>query len=123
MKRGLFLPAAFVLALASATAVAAPGAGVQREIGGLMQALEASGCRFQRNGSWYGAGEARRHLQRKYEYLVKRDLADTAELFIERAASRSSISGRPYRVSCPGQAEQDAAPWFQQQLSRLRGGK
>lgn len=121
MKPRSAVAAAFVLTLASASAVAAPGAAAQREIDGLMQALAESNCRFQRNGRWYDAGDARHHLQRKYDYLLRRDLADTAELFIERAASRSSISGKPYRVSCPGHAEQDAAPWFQQQLARLRG--
>lgn len=121
MTQRIVLPAILILAAASATADAAPSATAQREISGLMQALENSGCRFQRNGSWYAAGDARSHLQRKYDYLLKRDLADTAEQFIDRAASRSSMSGKPYRVSCPGQAEQDAAPWFQQQLARLRG--
>ncbi|MCY1460880.1 hypothetical protein D9M71_784750 [compost metagenome] len=85
-----------------------------------MHALETSGCRFQRNGSWHESVEARSHLQRKYDYLLKRNLTDTAEQFIDRAASRSSISGKPYRVACPGTAEQDAAVWFQQQLQRLR---
>lgn len=108
------------LAVSASAASAAPSATTQREINGLMQALETSGCRFQRNGSWHEPAQARSHLQRKYDYLLKRNLADTAELFIDRAASRSSISGKPYRVACPGAAEQDAAPWFQQQLQRLR---
>jgi len=112
--------AASALVLWSAVAGAAPSAATQREIGGLMQALESSGCRFQRNGSWHAPAEARAHLQRKYDYLLKRNLADTAEQFIDRAASRSSISGKPYRVACPGAAEQDAATWFQQRLRDLR---
>ncbi len=111
---------ALVLAAASAGAVAAPSATAQREINGLMQALESSGCRFQRNGSWHDAAQARSHLQRKYDYLLKRDLADTAEQFIDRAASRSSISGKAYRVACPGAAEQEAGPWFLQRLRSLR---
>ncbi len=121
MRRRVVLPVCFAMVAASATAGAAQGAAARREIDGLMQALENSACRFQRNGSWYGASEARSHLQRKYDYLLRRDLADTAEQFIERAASRSSISGKPYRVSCPGHAEQDAASWFRQQLAHLRG--
>ncbi len=84
-----------------------------------MDALSESGCRFQRNGSWHDATEARAHLQRKYDYLLKRDKVDTAEQFIERAASRSSMSGRAYRVQCNGR-EQDAASWFNGQLKRLR---
>ena len=63
------------LLMASASALAAPNATTQREITGLLQALEHSGCRFQRNGSWHEAAEARSHLQRKYDYLLKRNLA------------------------------------------------
>ena len=109
------------LLMASASALAAPNATTQREITGLLQALEHSGCRFQRNGSWHEAAEARSHLQRKYDYLLKRNLAGSAEQFIDNAASRSSISDKPYRVACPNRPEQDSAPWFRQQLARLRG--
>lgn len=118
-RRFLFVFAA-LLAISAAVAEAAPSAATQREIGGLMQALERSGCRFQRNGSWHDPLQARAHLQRKYDYLLKRDMVDSAEQFIERAASRSSISGKPYRVACAGVAEQDAAPWFLAQLRQLR---
>ena len=111
-----------VLLVATGLAAAAPPLGAQREIAGLFAALDRSGCRFQRNGRWHDAAQAHAHLQRKYDYLLKRGLADSTEQFIERAASRSSISGKPYRVACPGRAEQDAAPWFRQQLLRLRGG-
>ena len=100
-------------------ASAAPTAESKAEISGLMDVLTHSGCRFQRNGSWHDAVEARAHLQRKYDYLLKRDTVDTAEQFIERAASRSSMSGRAYRVQCNGR-EQDAASWFNGQLKRLR---
>lgn len=102
-------------------AQAAPSAAAQREIQGLMDALSASSCEFQRNGTWHGRDEARKHLQRKYDYLLKRNLADTAEQFIERAASKSSISGRAYQVRCPGQPVQPAASWFRTKLDALRG--
>ena len=108
------------LALTALPASAAPSAATQREISGLMQALETSGCRFQRNGTWYDAVAARGHLQRKYDYLLKRDMVDSSEQFIERAASRSSVSGKAYKVSCSGAPEQDASAWFLQQLRRLR---
>lgn len=111
-----------LLALLLPAAVqAAPSAVAQREIKGLMDALSASSCEFQRNGTWHGRDEARKHLQRKYDYLLKRNLADTAEQFIERAASKSSISGRAYQVRCPGQPVQPAATWFRTKLDALRG--
>lgn len=107
------------LLLASMPAFAAPSTTARKEIAQLMDALSHSGCQFQRNGSWYGAGEARAHLQRKYDYLLKKDKVDTAEQFIERAASQSSMSGRAYRVKCQGR-EQEASAWFDVQLQKLR---
>ena len=92
----------------------------QGEIARLIDALAASDCRFERNGKWYGAAEAKAHLQRKYDWLRKRDRAATAEQFIAGAASNSSVSGKPYHVQCPGQARQASADWFKQQLQRLR---
>lgn len=92
----------------------------RNEIAGLMQALQQSGCRFQRNGTWYDAAQARSHLQRKYDYLLKRDLVASSERFIELAGSHSSMTGRAYKVACNGNAEQDAASWFNQQLQLLR---
>lgn len=96
------------------------GRAAQAEITRLIDTLGSSGCRFERNGKWYGGADARAHLQRKYDWLRKRNLAATPEQFITRAASSSSVSGRPYHVQCPGAAAQASADWFKQQLQRLR---
>ncbi len=102
-------------------AVAAPSPQARQEIQQLMDGLSTSQCEFQRNGTWHDRVEARKHLQRKYDYLLKKGLVDTAEQFIERAASKSSMSGRPYQVRCPGQPAMDAANWFRTRLAALRG--
>ena len=114
----LFFLAGFFLA--SGFAASLPPA-VRVEIDGLLARLETSGCEFQRNGTWHGRDEARKHLQRKYDYLLKKSLVDTAEQFIERAASKSSISGKACQVRCPGQPAQPAATWFTAKLKTLRG--
>ena len=106
--------------LTAPLAHAAPSTDARREIAQLIASLDGSQCRFQRNGSWYDGSDARAHLQRKYDYLLKRDLADTAEQFIERAASQSSMSGKAYRIRCPGQPEQTSAAWFGVRLQALR---
>lgn len=111
---------ALLLAFAGGGAPATPAADADADIHALINALAASPCKFQRNGSWYDGTRAAAHLQRKYDYLQKRDQAGTPEQFIDRAASRSSISGRPYRVACPGQPERDAAAWFREQLQAQR---
>jgi len=117
---GAWLAVAAGAVMAKGPVVAKPAEGAEREIAALIDGLAQSSCRFSRNGSWYDGARAADHLRRKYDYLRKRDLADTSEQFIERAASRSSVSGRAYRVACPGEPERDAGSWFQQRLQVLR---
>lgn len=124
-RRAVALLLALALAAALPVAAAPPVAGepanaADGEIRALIAALAGSPCRFQRNDNWYDAARAAAHLQRKYDYLRRRGQAGDAEQFIARAASTSSVSGRPYRVACPGQAERDAGPWFDDQLRMLR---
>lgn len=111
---------ALALALAPGLVGAAPSADARREIAQLIGSLDGSQCQFQRNGSWYGPADARAHLQRKYDYLLKKDMVDSAEQFIERAASQSSMSGKAYRIRCPDQPEQTSATWFGARLQALR---
>lgn len=113
------VPVAMLLGLSANAALAAPSAATRVEIEQLMDRLSTSGCSFQRNGSWHDAVEARAHLQRKYDYLLRKEQVGSTAQFIERAASRSSLSGRAYRVKCEGR-EQDAASWFKQRLQELR---
>ncbi len=120
-RRSRFVIAFAACALSLAVnAAAATNAKAQHEIDALIAGLGSSGCAFERNGSWHDAKAARAHLQKKYDYLRKRDMADTAELFIERAASKSSMSGKAYRVRCPGKAAEPSERWFRQRLQTLR---
>jgi hypothetical protein len=115
----LIITVAIALSMGGA-AFAAPTAKAQHEIDALIAGLGASGCQFERNGSWYEAKAARDHLQTKYNYLRKHDMADTAELFIERGASKSSMSGKPYHVRCQGKPAETSERWFKQRLQALR---
>ena len=111
----------FLLLLCMAMpAVAAPPPTAVREIEGLITALGASGCDFQRNGSWYPSKQAEQHLRRKYDYLRERDKVANAEEFIALAATRSSMSGRAYSVRCPGAPVVDSATWLQARLREIR---
>lgn len=114
-------PPALALLLLIAPVQAAPPPQVSREIEQLIAALGASGCDFQRNGSWYGAAKARAHLRRKYEWLKERDMVASAEQFIERAATQSSMSGRAYQVRCPGKPAVASATWLTTRLQQIRG--
>ncbi len=92
----------------------------QTEIAHLFNYLQQSNCQFGRNGSWYSTGEAVHHINRKYQYLLKRMAIRSAENFIERAASRSSTSGQPYRVKCGESAAVESAEWFLAKLDVFR---
>lgn len=106
-------------------AVAAPQPKAQAEIAHLLDYVATPGCRFNRNGSWHEGAEARSHLQKKYDYLVKRDMVTNAESFITRAATGSSMSGKPYLVQCGGGKPVASAAYLKEELVRFRarGGK
>lgn len=91
------------------------------EIGQLFKALETSGCQFNRNGTWHDARKASEHLHRKYAYLRKKGRAESAESFIDLAASESSMSGKPYLVRCGSTAPVRSKPWFLGKLAEIRG--
>ncbi len=92
------------------------------EIEALLSQLAASGCQFKRNGSWHTAAEAQVHLRRKLDYLVDKGAVASAEQFIERAASKSSLSGQVYQVKCGSQAAVASGAWLHAALQRLRAG-
>lgn len=103
------------------TSTAAPLTPVARtEIEGLLSRLEASRCEFQRNGTWHSASEAKSHLQGKLRYLEERGAIHSAEQFIERAATRSSMTDQPYLVRCANSAPVPSSAWLLAQLQRMR---
>lgn len=101
---------------------AQPDAISTQEIAYLFGYLEKSGCEFNRNGSWYAAVEASKHLRDKYDYLVDKGVVDSAETFIKRAASESSMSGNAYQVKCANAPVMKSADWFGQALAEHRKG-
>jgi hypothetical protein len=109
-----------VLSVLWSAAIAQAPSPATAEIAQLFSALRKSGCQFSRNGSWYNAEEASRHLQRKYDYLLKRGLATSAESFIDLAASESSTTGKPYLVRCGSAQPVPSKSWFTGQLQELR---
>jgi Family of unknown function (DUF5329) len=101
----------------SASAEVSPNA--KQEISYLFSHLKSSGCEFNRNGSWYKADAAADHLNKKYEYLLGKGYISTAEDFIARAASESSMSHKAYIVKCGG-TETKSTTWFKDALTEYR---
>lgn len=110
---GLVLP----LAAAPLPAVA------RAEVVALLDQLATSGCRFHRNGSWHSGPAAREHLLQKLETVEKYASVATAEQFIDLAAAKSSISGKPYQVQCAMDDAVPSAAWLTQELRGLRAAR
>lgn len=92
--------AALLLAVAiaaGAPARAAPEAAEQRRIDALIAHVEhLDGATFIRNGREYGPGTAATFMRRKLKQ--REDEVRTALDFIEKVASVSSTSGKPYEI-------------------------
>jgi hypothetical protein len=113
----MLLPACLVVAAVSAASLS-PAA--RTEIDALLSKLEASGCEFNRNGTLHTSTEAKSHLLQKLEYLERRNAGQTAEQFIELAASSSSATGQPYLVKCGSGAPVQSGAWLLSQLHSMR---
>lgn len=88
------------------------------EVEHLLEFVQNSSCIIDRNGKTYPASEAISHIQKKYSYF-KGDI-ETTEDFIELSATRSTLSGKYYLVSC-GNAEQiRTQEWLLQELHTFR---
>ena len=105
----LLVTSAFVLADFTSTSA-------RVEIDTLLSRLEQSGCEFYRNGGWYSATEAKSHLRKKLQAAGA--VQNSTELFIDRLASKSSMSGKPYLVRCSGSEPVESKAWLTDQLRR-----
>ncbi|MEM0953744.1 MAG: DUF5329 domain-containing protein [Pseudomonadota bacterium] len=88
-----------------------------QEINALLHFVASSGCVFMRNGDSYEASRAADHLRLKYQRGQR--YIDTADQFIDRLASESSWTGKPYTVQC-GQQKMTSREWLHDALAALR---
>ena len=91
---------------------------VAGEVNHLINAVSESGCDFVRNGKTHTADEAVGHLQMKAKRGKR--YYDTADEFIDRIASKSSWTGKPYMIQCADKPAATAADWFTNVLSKYR---
>lgn len=98
-------------------AQAAPESVAETEIQYLLEFVADSNCDFIRNGTSHESAEAADHLRLKYSR--GRKYAGTAEQFIDRLASESSWTGKPYTVNCGGRTE-PVRDWLRRALADYR---
>jgi hypothetical protein len=91
------------------------------EIAFLLNHVRTSQLVFIRNGKEYDAQAAYDHMMTKYDHFEREVLS--AEAFIEYSATRSLISGRPYRVRLPDGSEMEAGPYLLERLAQLRASR
>ena len=106
-------------ALALAPSLAYAGPSPEQEIEALIVRVEhARGVVFIRNGREYSAGEAATHVRRKLK--AARGRIRTPEQVIEHIGTRSSVTGKPYRVRLTDGRTLDSAAWLRQLLRDVR---
>jgi hypothetical protein len=91
------------------------------EVEHLVQFVADSHCIIHRNDTDHDAKEAAHHITSKYKYY--RNEIRSTEDFIRYSGTRSTITGRRYSVSCPGQHTIDMQRWLTDELIQYRAEK
>lgn len=109
----------FILGLLLALTSAPLGASEpQDSINALLARVEKADCKFIRNGSEHTGKEAATHMRRKYDHFRK-EIA-TPEQFIDKCASKSELSGKPYQVALANGKVVRSDVWMKEQLAAIR---
>ncbi|OUR70527.1 hypothetical protein A9Q73_00005 [Bermanella sp. 47_1433_sub80_T6] len=93
----------------------------QLETQHLLNFIKSTQCQYERNGTLHNGVEALQHIEKKYQYYL--DDIHSSEDFIKYSATKSQMSGKKYRVHCPGQAIQDSHAWLKAELEKYRASK
>lgn len=95
------------------------GSEPEDEIKALVSSLDScKDCVFVRNGSEHKLDEAKAHLLKKYD-AAKSKISSTED-FIKGLASKSSITGTPYKIKFPDGKEVESGKWLTDKLNELR---
>ena len=93
-------------------------ASTQVEIEHLINYVASTKCEYERNGDMYNGEQAVKHINRKYHYFA--DDIKTAEDFIKYSATKSELSGKYYKLHCPGEEMLNSEDWLLNELKRYR---
>ena len=93
-------------------------ADTRQEIDHLLDFVSNTDCQYDRNGTIHSGPEARDHINMKYEHYKKK--VKTSEDFIKYSATKSMISGKKYKIHCPGAETVNASDWLLEELQHYR---
>ena len=88
------------------------------EVEHLLQFVQNSSCKVDRNGSIHYGREAVSHIKKKYDYF--RNKIKNTEDFIKYSATKSTMSGKYYTVLCDGQRPVRTRDWLLGELESYR---
>lgn len=111
----------FIFIFITGSAIADVPPGQVDEVNHLLAFVKDSGCVINRNGTDHPAEKGVSHINKKYNYF--RDDINNTEEFIEYSATKSTMSGDYYTVSCPGHKTIRTQDWLLTELQRYRREK
>jgi len=95
----------------------------------LLEAVEQSNLTFIRNGKEYDASKARKHLEYKYNYVLKgfwfwqKGEKVTVKKFIDKIASGSSTTGKPYYIKTNAGTKVPTKEWLYKKLKEIESSQ
>lgn len=114
----LALPVALLLLLAASSPGGDLPAAEKQKIESLIKRVEGlKGAVFIRNGREYDAATAARFLRGKWQ--ANADEIKTARGFVEKVATASSTTGRPYLIRLKGGKDQKSGEYLLKELKKL----
>lgn len=91
---------------------------IEEEVQYLIGSIETSNAVFIRNGNRHTSAEAAAHLSMKYKR--GRRYINSSDEFIERIATKSSITKKLYWIEEPGKEKVESAKWLRARLNEYR---
>ena len=93
-------------------------ASTEDEITHLLGFVETTACTYERNGTIHTGSDAVKHISQKYQHF--KDDIHSAEDFIKYSATKSTMSGKFYKIHCGGQPVINSQDWLLTELANYR---
>ncbi|MGB1261424.1 MAG: DUF5329 family protein [Cognaticolwellia sp.] len=93
-------------------------ASTESEIKHLLAYVEATDCQYERNGTMHSGADAVKHINKKYRYYS--DDIESSEDFIKLSATKSTMSGKSYKIHCQNQMPIKSQDWLLTELHAFR---